>query len=89
VSEKSPWWQMSKTVWQGVWLGCGYVILGVLKFVFPGKAHVTLPIVIIGAGFLTLGLGHLVSVVAMRRRQRSSLAREGRPAARDSTPPTF
>jgi hypothetical protein len=80
---------MSKTVWQGLLLGCGYAILGVIEFVFPGKGHVTLPIVIVGAGFLTLGLGHLASVVAKRRRQRSSPAREGRPAAQDSTPPTF
>jgi hypothetical protein len=24
MSGKSPWWQTMKTIWQGLWLGCGF-----------------------------------------------------------------
>jgi hypothetical protein len=85
MSEKSPWWQTTKTVRQGLWLGCGFAIAGLIEVAFAGTGQVNLPIVIGGAGFLTIGLGHLASAIAMRRRQRSNSAQDAGPAMRDST----
>ena len=89
MSERSPWCQTTKTVRQGLWLGCGFAVVGLSDLVLAGTGRVNLPMLIIGAGFLAIGLTHLTSAVAMRRRQRSSSAQDGHPTMRDSDPPTF
>jgi hypothetical protein len=89
MSEKSPWWQTTKTVRQGLWLGCGFALLGLSELVLAGTGRVNLPMLITGAGFSAIGLAHLTSAVTMRKGQRSSSAQDGHPTMRDSTPPTF
>ena len=86
MSGNSPWWQMTKTVRLGLWLGCGYTIAGLIEVLVAGTGQVNLPIVICGAGFLTVGLGHLASAVAMRRRQRLRSAEDAPLVSLDSTP---
>ena len=71
LSEKSPWWQTTKTVRQGMWLGCGFAVVGLSEVTLAAIGRVNLPMLIIGAGFLAIGLTHLTSVVAVRRQQRS------------------
>ena len=87
VREKAPWWQMATTVQEGLWRGCMFVAGGVTLLVLGGTGRVNLGMLIFGAFFLASAL--LMSAVVIRRRQRSSPAREDRPGVRASTPPTF
>ncbi len=89
MSKKYPWWQTTKTVRQGLWLGGAFTVAGLSDVVLAATGRVNLLMVIIGGCFLAIGLIHLTSAAAMRRRQRSSSAQEDHAAERDSTPPTF
>ena len=89
MPEKSLWWQTTKTVRQGLWLGCGFTVVGLSEVVLGAVGGVNLPMVIIGAGFLAIGLIHLTSVAVTRRRRRSSSTQVGHPAVPGSRPPTF
>jgi len=70
MTEKPPWWQTTKTIRQGLWLGGVFIVVGLGELVPAFLGRVNLLKVIIGSGFLAMGLVHLSSAVAMRRRQR-------------------
>ena len=89
MSEKSPWWQKTKTVRQGVWLGCGFAIAGLSEVTLAAIGRVNLPMLIIGAGFSAIGLTHLTSVAAVRRRQRASSTQDGHPGVPGASSPTL
>ena len=86
MSEKPPWRQTTKTVRLWMWAGCGLAVVGLSDVVVASIGRVDLLRLIIGAGFLAIGLIHLTSAVAMRRRQRSSSVQDDHPTMRDSAP---
>ena len=88
MSDKPPWWQTTKTARQGLWLGCGFIVVGSGELVLTVTGQTSPWMLIISAGFLAIGLAHLGSSVAMRYRLRSSFHQDGQPTIRDSTPPT-
>jgi hypothetical protein len=89
MSGKPPWWQTTKTVRQGLLLGGGSFVLGLGELVCGVTGTASAWRLILAAGLLAIGMAHLGSAAAMRKRQRSGLAQGGHPASRDPAPPAF
>jgi hypothetical protein len=86
MSRKSPWWQTTKTVRQGLLLGGGFVVLGLSELVLTVTGAASAWLLVIAVGFLAIGGAHLASAAAMRKRQGSTSVPGDYPPMRDSTP---
>ena len=79
---RQPWWQTSRTVWQGFVQAGSFLALGTLQLLVPfphgpGGLHLAS-----GLGFVLLGLACLLSTIALRRYRR----RLADSATRDANP---
>jgi hypothetical protein len=71
VNPQWPWWQLSRTVRQGYWMGGIFLLVGLWQLVtFPGGGRVSKWLGLgIGVFATVLGILCLTSAVALRRRE--------------------
>jgi hypothetical protein len=72
MAEGTPWWQMTKTPWQGLLFAGIYLFLGLGQLLNGLTPSVSVWHLVLGAFGLALSIALLAGTVALYRRERAA-----------------